>query len=303
MVLHIFATFLFLCLTLSPGKTVPVQQAGSSQSSGDQEDANHEESISAFQANVDSLGADFFSIFNNSLSFLPSPSQQEAPGSPQSQQQFQQQLLSNNILQPEYSELTTPGPKASKSSSNREPLYSSLMQQPQQSWAWSQQQPQQQQYGYTGPQLQQQYSYQTQQQRPPTFQRPQQPFPAAGANYPAYQYQYQQQQDPMSSMLPLMMMMGGGDTSGMSPLLMMSMMGGGGMGSMSNSMLPMMLMMGNDDPSSGMNPLMMMSMMGGIQGGMDPMMMMMLSQMDSEGVQDPKLEEYLNKQVCMTKIT
>ena len=75
------------------------------------------------------------------------------------------------------------------------------------------------------------------------------------------------------------------------------------MGSMSNSMLPMMLMMGNDDPSSGMNPLMMMSMMGGIQGGMDPMMMMMLSQMDSEGVQDPKLEEYLNKQVCMTKIT
>ena len=302
MVLHIFATFLFLCLTLSPGKTVPVQQAGSSQSSGDQEDANHEESISAFQANVDSLGADFFSIFNNSLSFLPSPSQQEAPGSPQSQQQFQQQLLSNNILQPEYSELTTPGPKASKSSSHREPLYSSLMQQPQQSWAWSQQQPQQQQYGYTGPQLQQQYSYQTQQQqRPPTFQRPQQPFPAAGANYPVYQYQ--QQQDPMSSMLPLMMMMGGGDSSGMSPLLMMSMMGGGGMGSMSNSMLPMMLMMGNDDPSSGMNPLMMMSMMGGIQGGMDPMMMMMLSQMDSEGVQDPKLEEYLNKQVCLTEMT
>merc|ERR1719291_587300 len=74
-------------------------------------------------------------------------------------------------------------------------------------------------------------------------------------------------------------MMGGGDSSGMSPLLMMSMMGGGGgMGSMSNSMLPMMLMMGNDDPSSGMNPL------------------MMMSQMDSEGVQDPKLEEYLNKQ-------
>ena len=273
-----------------------MQQAGSSQSSGSPEDANHEESISAFQANVDSLGADFFSIFNNSLSFLPSPSQQEqeAPGSPQSQQ-LQQQLISNNILQPEYSEFTNPGPKASKSSSGREPLHSSLIQQPQQSWAWGQQQPQQQQYGYTGQQPQQQYGYQAQQQ-PPTFQRPQQPFPAAGANYPAYLYQ--QQQDPMSSMLPLMMMMGGGDSSGMSPLLMMSMMGGGGgMGSMSNSMLPMMLMMGNDDSSSGMNPLMMMSMMGGIQGGMDPMMMMMLSQMDSEGVQDPKLEEYLNKQV------
>ena len=296
MLLHIFATLLFLILTLSPGRTVPVQQAGSSQSSGSPEDANHEESISAFQANVDSLGADFFSIFNNSLSFLPSPSQQEqeAPGSPQSQQ-LQQQLISNNILQPEYSEVTNPGPKASKSSSGREPLHSSLIQQPQQSWAWGQQQPQQQQYGYTGQQAQQQYGYQAQQQ-PPTFQRPQQPFPAAGANYPAYQYQYQQQ-DPMSSMLPLMMMMGGGDSSGMSPLLMMSMMGGGGMGSMSNSMLPMMLMMGNDDSSSGMNPLMMMSMMGGIQGGMDPMMMMMLSQMDSEGVQDPKLEEYLNKQV------